>query len=39
MEELLKNLNIEYKNITLYEQAFIHTSYAYEQNLNSYETL
>ena len=39
MEEILKNLNIEYKNITLYEQAFIHTSYAYEQNLNSYETL
>ena len=39
MEELLKKLNIEYKDINLYEQAFIHTSYAYEQNLNSYETL
>ncbi len=40
MEELLKKLNINYKNLSLYEQAFIHTSYAYEHNLDySYETL
>ena len=40
MEELLKKLNIEPKNLSLYEQAFIHTSYAYENSLNySYETL
>ena len=40
MQELLKKLNIEYKNIKYYEQAFIHTSYAYEHNLKySYETL
>ncbi len=39
MEELLKNLSINYKNIELYNQAFVHTSYAYENNLKSYETL
>jgi len=39
MKELLKKLNIEYKNISLYEQAFIHTSYAYEHYMKSYETL
>ena len=40
MDELLKKLNIVPKNKSLYEQAFIHTSYAYENNLDySYETL
>lgn len=40
MEKLLERLNIEYKNLSLYEQAFTHTSYAYEHNLSySYETL
>lgn len=40
MEELFKKLNIKPKNIELYKQAFIHTSYAYENNLDySYETL
>ena len=40
MLELLEKLDINYKNLSLYEQAFIHTSYAYEHNLNySYETL
>ncbi len=39
MRELLEKLNIRYKNIDLYKQAFIHTSYAYEHNLKSYETL
>jgi len=40
MQELLKKLNIEPQNIDLYKQAFIHTSYAYENNLDySYETL
>lgn len=40
MEKLLKTLNIKPNNMKLYEQAFIHTSYAYEKNLNhSYETL
>ena len=39
MKELLDKLNIKYNNIKLYEQAFIHTSYAYEHNLKSYETL
>lgn len=40
MEKLLNKLNIEYKNLSLYKQAFMHTSYAYEHNLNkSYETL
>lgn len=40
MKELLNKLNIKPKNELLYEQAFIHTSYAYENNLDySYETL
>lgn len=40
MQEIFDELNIVPKNILLYEQAFIHTSYAYENNLNySYETL
>ena len=40
MEELLEKLGIKPKDINLYKQAFIHTSYAYEHNLdNSYETL
>lgn len=40
MEELFKKFNIVPNNINLYEQAFIHTSYAYENNLGySYETL
>lgn len=39
MEELFQKLNITPKNIKLYEQAFVHTSYAHEQNLKSYETL
>lgn len=40
MEKLLNKLNIEYKNLSLYKQAFTHTSYSYEHNLNkSYETL
>lgn len=40
MEELFKKLNISPKDKQIYEQAFIHTSYAYENNLDySYETL
>ena len=40
MQKLLDKLNIEPKNIEVYKQAFIHTSYAYENNLDySYETL
>ena len=40
VEELLNKLNIVPNNIDLYNQAFIHTSYAYENNLDySYETL
>ena len=40
MEELFKKLNIKPKNIDLYQRAFIHTSYAYEHNLEySYEKL
>lgn len=40
MEKLLKKLNIVPNDISIYKQAFIHTSYAYENNLtNSYETL
>ena len=40
MEKLFKVLGIKPKNIDLYKQAFIHTSYAYEHNLDySYETL
>ena len=40
MQEIFDKLNIEPKNIKLYQQAFIHTSYAHENNLDySYETL
>lgn len=40
MDDLFEKLKIEPKNISIYEQAFIHTSYAYENNLShSYETL
>lgn len=39
MEELLQKFDIKYKNIELYKQAFVHTSYAYENNIKSYETL
>lgn len=40
MEELFKKLNLKPKNEKIYNQAFIHTSYAYEHKLNnSYETL
>ncbi len=40
MQELFDKLGITPNNTKLYEQAFIHTSYAYEQGLDySYETL
>lgn len=40
MQELFSKLGITPKNVLLYEQAFIHTSYAHENNLDySYETL
>lgn len=40
MERLFNIINIKPNNISLYEQAFTHTSYAYEQGLQySYETL
>jgi len=40
MKELLKKFNLNTNHEELYEQAFIHTSYAYEHNLeHSYETL
>ena len=37
--ELLKNLEIPYKNVKLYEKALTHTSYANENNVTSYERL
>lgn len=37
--ELLKNLEIPYKNVKLYEKALTHTSYANENNVKSYERL
>lgn len=37
--EILDELNIKTKNIKLYEQAFTHTSYANENNTESYERL
>ena len=37
--EILDKLNIEYKNQDLYMQAFTHTSYANENNCESYERL
>ena len=40
IKELLKKLDIETNNYEIYNQAFTHTSYAYEHNLlKSYETL
>ena len=39
MEKLFKQLNIKPNNIALYNQAFVHSSYAYEHSINSYETL
>lgn len=40
MKDLLKKLEINYKNIELYKQAFTHTSYMHEKKLDkSYETL
>ena len=40
MKKILETLNIKPNNIKLYEQAFIHNSYMYENNLTkSYETL
>lgn len=40
MKKLFETLNITPKNIEIYNQAFVHTSYAYENNLDySYETL
>lgn len=40
MEELLKKFNIETKNIKLYETAFCHSSYVYENHLKAdYERL
>jgi ribonuclease-3 len=40
MQEIFNKLGINPKNVLLYEQAFIHTSYAHENNLDySYETL
>ena len=37
--ELLKKLEIPYKNVKLYERALTHTSYANENNVKSYERL
>lgn len=37
--EILKRLSIPYTDVTLYEQAFTHTSYANETNTLSYERL
>lgn len=37
--KILEDLNIPYKNLEYYEQAFTHTSYANESNTISYERL
>jgi ribonuclease-3 len=37
--KILEELNIEPKKISLYERAFIHTSYANEEGVESYERL
>ena len=37
--KILEDLNIETNNIDLYETAFTHTSYANEENVESYERL
>ena len=40
MDDLFEKLKIKPNDISIYEQAFIHASYAYENNLSySYETL
>ena len=39
VNELFEKLNIVPNDIDIYKQAFVHTSYAYEHNLKSYETL
>ena len=39
MKKLLEKLNINYKDLSLYERAFTHTSYAYENDKKSYERL
>ncbi len=35
--EILEKLNIPYHNEKLYKKAFTHTSYAHEENVESYE--
>ena len=37
--ELLKKLEIPYKNVKLYQTALTHTSYANENSVKSYERL
>ena len=39
IEELLEKLSVKPTDMKLYRQAFVHTSYAYEHNVGSYETL
>lgn len=39
MDKLFKKLNIKPNDINIYNEAFIHTSYANENNKKSYETL
>lgn len=39
VSELLEKIGVKTNNVKLFEQAFTHTSYAYENNLKSYETL
>ena len=39
IEELLEKLSVKPTDMKLYRQAFVHTSYAYEHNVVSYETL
>lgn len=39
MNELFSRFDIVVNDVSIYEQAFVHTSYAYEHNLKSYETL
>ena len=36
MNELFNKFDIVPNDISVYEQAFVHTSYAYEHNLKSY---
>ena len=37
--QILEKLNVKPKNMKLYETAFVHTSYANEHNVESYERL